>query len=223
MRAVLFDHDGTLVDSEPTHHRLWNEVLAAYGVRIPDDLYRTLYAGLPTRANAEDVARRFGLAESPERLMQAKLAATRAYLARAAFPLMPGAARALRDLQGFGLRLAVVTGANPDGVQATLRFHGLGPLIEVIVTGDDVPRSKPAPDCYLLALERLGLEAGECVAVEDTEYGLRSAHLAGVPCLAVPTDMSRNHDFSKALAVLENLTAVADRLRERPAIGGTPT
>ena len=212
-RAVLFDHDGTLVDSEPVHHRLWNGVLAAYGVVIPGDLYQRRYAGVPCLANAGDLVRRFGLAVPAGALAEAKNAATRAFLAESAFPLMPGVAQALEALEGLGLKLGVVTGASGHGVRATLAAYGLGRRFAVIVSGDDVARSKPAPDCYLLAAQRLGLEPGHCVALEDTGPGLQAAHRAGVPCLALPTPMSRHHDFSQALAVLDGMPAAVVHLR----------
>ena len=212
-RAVLFDHDGTLVDSEPVHHRLWNGVLAAYGVMIADDLYQRRYAGVPCRANAGDLVRRFGLAVAAEVLAEAKNAATRAFLAQAAFPLMPGVSEALEELDRLGLQLGVVTGASGHGVRATLQAYGLTRRFAVIVSGDDVARSKPAPDCYLLAAQRLGLEPGHCVALEDTGPGLQAAHRAGVPCLALPTPMSRHHDFSQALAVLDGMPAAVVHLR----------
>ena len=87
------------------------------------------------------------------------------------------------------------------------RFHRFEALFSVVVSGDDVRHSKPAPDCYLLALARLGLRADECLAVEDTEHGLRAASLAGVGCLAVPTEMSRHHDFSLAAGIFADMAA----------------
>ena len=218
LRAVLFDHDGTLVDSEPVHHRIWNQVLDPYRVAIPEDLYQRHYAGIPAAANAEDLVRRYGLDVAPAALTEAKNAATRAFLARAAFPLMPGVPEALEELVRLGLRLAVVTGANGHGVRATLAAHGLAHRFCLTVSAEDVARSKPAPDCYLLAARRLGLEPGQCLALEDTQHGLEAAHGAGVPCLALPTPMSRHHDFSHALAVLDGLAEAVQHIRR--TLGG---
>jgi HAD superfamily hydrolase (TIGR01509 family) len=213
LRAVLFDHDGTLVDSEPIHFLAWKEVLAPYGFALTDEQYRERYAGVPTLANARDLVQRFGVAEDPCTLAEAKNAATRDYLRRSAFPLLPGVREAIATFAGLGLRLAVVTGAGAFGVDATLRAHGLAAHFAVVVSGDDVRHGKPAPDCYLLALERLGLPAGDCLAIEDTEHGLAAATGAGIRCLALPTAMSRHHDFSQATAVLDGMDAAADYIR----------
>jgi len=111
------------------------------------------------------------------------------------------------------LKLGVVTGANAQGVRATLEAHGLAHRFCISISGDDVVNSKPAPDCYLLAARRLGLDPGECLAIEDTEHGLRAALGAGMPCLALPTAMSQHHDFSGALAVLDGLPDAVDHIR----------
>ncbi|MBV8046750.1 MAG: HAD-IA family hydrolase, partial [Paludibacterium sp.] len=85
-------------------------------------------------------------------------------------------------------------------VAASLREHACFSHFATMVTRDDVAYSKPEPDVYLLALERLELLPDECVAVEDTEAGVRAALAAGLRCVAVPTDLSREHDFSGASA-----------------------
>ena len=213
IKAIFFDHDGTLVDSEPIHYQLWRDVVAAHGVALSEALYRDCYAGIPTADNAVDLVARFALEATPAALADAKNEATRRFLAHNAFPLMPGVRDLVPWCRGAGLRLAIVTGAGNDGVQSTLRQHALGDYFETVVSGDDVIHSKPAPDCYLLAVRRLGLLPSECVAIEDTEHGVNSAAAAGVACLAVPNAMSRQHDFSQATAVLDDLAAAAAWLR----------
>ena len=177
LRAILLDHDGTLVDSEPIHYLVWADVLRRYGFDLSEEQYRARYAGVPTLANAVDLVQRFGVAESPVALAEAKNAATREHLARRPFALLPGVREAIDAFAGLGLQLAVVTGASAFGVNSTLCAHGLASRFAAVVSGDDVRHSKPAPDCYLLALERLGVRAGECVAIEDTEPGVAADRL----------------------------------------------
>jgi len=209
IKAILFDHDGTLVDSEPTHWRLWREALRPHGVTLSEQEYKERHAGMPTPANAAALAQRHALDLGSDALAEAKFAVTREFLAKDAFPLMPGVREALALCRAAGLRLGIVTGAGRDGVEATLRAHALHGVFDTIVTSDDVKRSKPAPECYLLAAGRLGLPPAECVAIEDTEHGVSAAAAAGIACLAVPNEMSRDHDFSKATAVFSDLAAAA--------------
>lgn len=206
LKAILFDHDGTLVDSEPVHFQMWASILSGYGVSLTEQQYRDHYAGVPTRTNAVDAVERFQINELPERLAEAKNAATREFLRRSAFPMMPGAHATIRQLRHAGLKLAVVTGANSESVRATIRANNLSDTFSTVVSGDDVRLSKPAPDCYLLALERLGIPSADCLAIEDTEHGLHAARAAGIGCIAIPTPMSEHHDFRGALVTLNNMS-----------------
>ncbi|MGQ0708332.1 MAG: HAD family hydrolase [Rhodoferax sp.] len=204
LRALLLDHDGTLVDSEAAHHLLWNEVLAPYGAAITAQQYERDYAGLPALDNGAQVVRRFGLRASAHDLAQAKFAATRAYLQDRAFPLMPGVSEALAHWRGR-FRLGVVTGARSFAVHNTLGKHGLQEGFECVVSADDVSATKPDPACYRLALQRMGLQPHEALAIEDTAHGVAAAVGAGLACIAIPTPLSASHDFSAACAVLGSM------------------
>lgn len=205
LRAILFDHDGTLVDSEPVHFQMWATVLMRYGITLSEQQYIAHYAGVPTRANAIDLVRRFELDEDPATLAEMKNAATNDFLLKSAFPLMNGVLDAIVEFRRAGLKLAVVTGANANGVYATLRANDLQTHFTTIVSGDDVRVSKPAPDCYFLAFEKLELRAADCLAIEDTQHGLQAANAAGIRCLALPTHMSRHHNFDCATAILDGM------------------
>lgn len=205
LRAILIDHDGTLVDSEPVHHQHWVHVLKDYGVTLTAEEYRQHHAGMPTPANAIDLCRRFNLTEDPARLASAKNDVTRAWLQHQAFPLQPGVPEALAFFCRHHMMLAVVTGAGAHGAQVTLARHGLIDCFATVVSGDDVEFSKPAPDVYLLAATRLGVDVSDCVAIEDTEHGLLAARRAQIPCLAVPTQFSAHHDFGGSEAVLTRI------------------
>lgn len=209
-KAVLFDHDGTLVDSEAVHHALWNQVLQPYGVEIPLDVYMQHYSGVPALANGEDVRKRYGLAPSAEALAEAKNTAAEHYLQTHAFPLMPEVRECLARLNAAGLRKGVVTGARMFAIAATLRSHAMAPEFEVVVSADEVVHSKPAPDCYLLALQQMGLQAHEAVAFEDTEHGVAAAVAAGVACVVIPTPMSASQNFRAATIVLPDMPSAVD-------------
>lgn len=216
LKAVLFDHDGTLVDSEGVHYQMWLEVLKPYGVSISTEQYMQIYSGMPTMDNAIDLIQRFQLSASVNELVTTKLAIAHDYLEHHAFPLMAGAQSILDYFQQQpSIQQAIVTGAGAQIVNATVRSHQLKHYFETIVSFDDVAQSKPAPDCYLLALQRLGLAATECIAIEDTEHGVAAAVGAGIDCLAIPNAQSQRHDFSKALAVLPNLEAAQAWIQER--------
>ena len=215
LRAVLFDHDGTLVDSEPIHYQLWVQVLRRYGVTISEEVFNSVCAGMPTLANAVDLVKRYNLPVQAENLAEEKHTITKEFLAENAYPLMPGVQKAIQALIEQGLTLAIVTGANQHSVGATVRTYSFDRHFAYVISADDVQKSKPAPDCYLLALEKLGLRPEECLAIEDTEHGLRAASQAGIPCLVLPTELSMNHDFSLATVVVKEMSQVFQYARER--------
>lgn len=214
LRAILFDHDGTLVDSEPIHFKLWKAILKSYGHEITETVFNQYYAGLPTIANAQDIVKRYAIEKNPEQIVEEKNALTKQYLSRDAYPLMNGVAKVLQNLHETGLTLGVVTGANLYSVGSTIRSHELSRYISCVITADDVKQSKPSPECYLLALNKLGLLAAACVAIEDTEHGVQAATAAGIRCIAIPTEISRHHDFSLAQTVVNNMTEAQAYIEE---------
>jgi len=215
--AVCFDHDGTLVDSEPIHFRLWRDVLAPHGVTFTEEDYKARHAGVPTAANAQELASRHALAVGADALAARKHDAMSEFVTREAFPLMPQVREAVASLHAHGLRLAVVTGAVQLSVAATLREHALESWFELVVSAEDVVHNKPAPDCYLLAAQRLGLSPAQCVAIEDTQAGVTSAVSAGMACVAVPHALSRDQDFSRASAVVDSLAEAVAWIEARAA------
>ena len=215
LRAILFDHDGTLVDSEPIHYQLWNQVLGRYGVTISEDVFNSVCAGMPTITNAHDLIKRFKICVNAQDLAEEKHAVTKKFLVDHAYPLMPGVTEAIRELVEQGLTLAIVTGANLHSVGATVRSYSLDRHFEYVISADDVQKNKPAPDCYLLALKKLGLKPEECLAIEDTEHGLKAAAQAGIPCLVVPTPLSVSHNFDRATAVLSGMPEALEYIRDR--------
>ena len=215
LKAVLFDLDGTLVSSEDIHYQLWVDILNGYGVSFSEQEYKKHYAGMPSAANAVDMIDRYALNADPEALLMAKVKATHAYLAHQAYPLMPHVCDTIAFFEARGLILAIVTGADRVSAISNVQAHGLHQAFSTIVSGDDVVHNKPAPDCYLLAMDRLGLQAEECVAIEGSEHGVMAAHQAGVMCLAIPNAMSMSHDFSRATVVLDSLQGAQDWVSQR--------
>jgi len=210
IKAILFDFDGTLVDSEPLHFQMWQQLLVKYGVELTEQQYKDHYAGVPTILNAVDMISRFKLAIPAQSLAIAKKELTRSIIAKSGFPLMPDVREILAQFACYDVKLGIVTGAAKSNVNATIKAHSLEKYFSVIISGEDVSNNKPAPDCYLLAMNQLGVRATDCLAFEDTELGLAAASSAGITCLAIPTALSSHHDFSNAVSVFSSLRQAAD-------------
>ena len=205
IKAILFDHDGTLVDSEYSHYEMWASILIPHGIILTSEEYIRHYAGIPTPANAAYIVDKYSLKISPSILVEAKKVATESYLSTQAFPLTTGAKKSIDFFSQKDIKLAIVTGAGKEGVNATIVSNCFQDKFDAIVTGDDVDNSKPSPDCYLLATQLLGVNASECIAIEDSENGVSAAVSANIPCVAISTPMSKHHDLSKSMKTFGNL------------------
>ncbi|WP_334057854.1 HAD family hydrolase [Alteromonas sp. S005] len=125
MKAIFFDHDGTLIDSEVTHFELWKTMLADMGKELTFDYYHTRMAGISVMNNASDIIRDFSLALTPEKLFKKRRALTLKFLQRQAFPLIRGSKEALMLCKSHNLRVAIVTGGTRLAVEKTVSFYGL--------------------------------------------------------------------------------------------------
>lgn len=216
LRALLFDVDGTLAETEEVHRVSFNAAFAASGLDWvwSVDMYRQLLAvtGGKERilhyldSQRPDFQRPAALAEFIAGLHQAK---TRIYtdtVARGGVPLRPGVRRLLDLARASGLRLAIATTTTPDNVTALLKAS-IAPdaesWFEVIAAGSMVPKKKPAPDIYYYAMEHMGLGPEACLAFEDSENGLISARAAGLKTIVTVSDYTQGHDFTGAALLLD--------------------
>lgn len=208
IKAVLFDFDGTIADSEPAHLACWNRLLTPYGVQIGITFYGPNCAGERSNEIASRIIRHHeAVTVAPSIFGQQKDELYQAWTLAHDVPTMPGATELIHSLAEAGLPLGLVTGAADEAVRKTLATHGLLDRFATRVTRDNVARGKPAPDSYQLALERLGIAATEAVAFEDTAAGVQSAKAAGIYTFAIPNAYTATHDFSVADTVLSDLIA----------------
>ncbi|MBI2765489.1 MAG: HAD family phosphatase [Chloroflexi bacterium] len=202
--AVIFDMDGVLVDGEPLHFEAVNELLARDGLTLTLEQYQP-YMG--TKSGWTELIRDFGLPRPREHYapLYHELI-MRQYRERST--ALPGALAVVCSLRKASMPLALASSSIQPWVEACLANIGLATAFDVIVTGSDVERGKPAPDIYLAAAERLGAAPARCLAIEDAPAGVASAKAAGMTCWAILTPYTRGLALPGADRVFESLTDI---------------
>ncbi|MGD9889980.1 MAG: HAD family hydrolase [Dehalococcoidia bacterium] len=202
-QAVVFDMDGVLLDSEPLHHIVLNNVLATEGRHLSFEEYRP-YIGTTLEYTWSDVIRRFDLKGPVDQyILRYDEGILDSY--RLHSVIAPGVRQLLDLLTQRGVRRAVASSSRTSWVEAALGTLGIRADFELIVTGDMVTHSKPHPEIYQLAAERLSLDPRLCLAVEDSPAGTASATAAGMTVVGIRTEYTRGATLSGATVVLDTL------------------
>ncbi|MCX6543457.1 MAG: HAD-IA family hydrolase [Acidobacteria bacterium] len=203
VRAVVFDMNELLVDTEGIHAAATRQVLAAFGVAY-DEHDRVEFCGVTDYDMFRVLKRRHRLQESEEELCRRNAAAVAGRVGEGPRQ-MPGVPDVPLELRRRGYLVAVASSSDHGSIRALLDRVGLRDSIDLVVSGAEVPRGKPAPDVFLEAAIRLGVEPSGCLVVEDAPAGLAAARAAGMPCVIVPCDVTRDTDFSGATLLLREL------------------
>ncbi len=218
LTTIIFDVDGTLAETEDLHRKCFNEAFAARG--LPWTWDAELYGQLIKVGGGRERIRHYIETKNPEMPAQGDATAltaalhkdkSRIYAERVgagALAPRPGVLRLIREAHDAGLRIACATSSQRTAVDAL--FHLImGPEMygwfEVMGCGDDVPHKKPAPDIYIHVMAKLGVAPKDCVAVEDTDVGLKSSLAAGLPTLVTLSSYSLKDSFEGAMAVVSDL------------------
>lgn len=211
--AVVCDMDGLLVDSERMERRVWLAAAADHGVEMSGERFAT-FVGHPADECERMLTGYYGDALDVRAFRETCHRRMRALVEAEGVPLRAGAAEWLRFVAGRGIPLALATSRGPALVQE--RLGALLPAFGAVVTRADVARGKPHPDLYLEAAARLGVPRGDCLAVEDSPTGARSALAAGMAVVVVPDLVAPPPEVTARLAgVYDSLDAVraaAERL-----------
>ncbi|MCX4825050.1 HAD family phosphatase [Streptomyces sp. NBC_01142] len=183
--SVIFDLDGTLVDSEPNYYEAGRRLLAEHGVADFGWDQHARFIGISTRETLETLRGEYGIEAPVEELLAAK---NRTYLelARTSTQVFPEMRKFVERLHTEGVPMAVASGSSRAAIEAVLAGTGLHAFIPTVVSAEEVAHGKPEPDIFLETARRLGVAPADCVVLEDAVPGAAAAHAAGMRCIAVP-------------------------------------
>lgn len=214
IKAIIFDCDGTLVDSEEAHKNAWKQVAQEFGYHLTHEDFST-FVGNPDHDVAHMVSHKIKSYSIPHLLEKKKKYFSEHQ--KKGFPPISGTTTFLQHLiefkDQFNLKLAVASAAPKDEILLNLKHLNVIDAFEVILSGQDdlgeyedpAGVNKPQPYVYLHAAKLLGVSPAECIVIEDTKIGVTAAARAGCLTIAVPTQYSKHHDLSQAHLILESL------------------
>jgi HAD superfamily hydrolase (TIGR01509 family) len=211
LKAVVFDLDGLMIDSEPIALAVWRDVLTPYDVELSAEVYSRVI-GLEPRRGAEMMVDTFDLPLSVDELLETYWAHRTKIMERSIEP-QPGLLDLVEIIAGAGYLLAVASNSPLFYVRRILAAIGLIERIPCIVGSDQVQSGKPAPDVYLAAAECLQIDPELCLAIEDSPAGVMAASAAGMRTIVIPNPELSGRDFSQADFQFESLETLRQRLR----------
>ncbi len=218
-KAVLFDLDGTLIDSEWFYYKAWRKALDDYGFSLGSDMWIGEFAGKTDGQAFKHLEHTYGFTVDREAFADR----VRTYIAKQheteTVPLMPGVADLIDFLHGRGIIMAVVTSSKREVATYHLERNGIRSFFRVLVTRSEVQNPKPDPEPYALCVAQLGLQPRDCLVLEDSVTGATAAKAAGLTCFGVQTHES----IRQALRVdhtFDNLHEVREYLENRQTLHG---
>ena len=201
-KAVIFDLDGVIVDSEMVHPRTFERALAKYGIRIDNAHWKRAYTGIGSYAIFDDLVKKHGIKEDARELVKKRNGIYMREIRKNRLPIIEGFAEVHRLLLENGIKEAVASGGHANHVKESMRSAGMENVPFVAI--EQVKRGKPAPEIFLKAAKRIRVKPSECIVFEDSLSGIEAASRAGMPCVALSTTMKARELSGRAALVIRN-------------------
>jgi HAD superfamily hydrolase (TIGR01509 family) len=207
IKALIFDLDGTLANTEPMHYRSWKQTLVNYGVTQFTFETFMRFVGTSNEAVARNYIKSHKITKSVIDLVLEKQAIYLKLIPE--IQLLPGVEEILVRYHG-NLHLAVASSSHKREILDILKAHKLTHYFDLVIGGDMVTKRKPDPEIYLKVIHSLKVAPHECIAFEDSTHGLNSAKNAAIYSVAIPNEFTQDHDFSQADLILTSLEELSD-------------
>lgn len=209
IKAIFWDSDGTLVDTESIFFKAYKIALKNVGVKLTQDFY--IHKQLKENINILELAREKGLSEKEIEGVRFKGYELYEKLLLDDVPVLKGVKETLEKLSGK-FSMGIVTSSKKTHFEIIMKSTKLASYFDFFITREDVKNEKPNPEPYILALKKVKLRPEECIVIEDSERGVLAAKKAGIPCYAIPNELTKYNDFSEADKVLKGIEELVDLL-----------
>lgn len=207
LKAVIFDMDGVLVDSEPVYFEVDKRLLGSFGLKV-DNEFLNRYIGVSNKDMMEDIIKRLNIEQSADELTEIKLRLSIKAFNEANLVTIPGVRELIAELTAHNISLAIASSSPRTIIETVINKLNISGFFKIIISGEEVKNGKPAPDIFLKAADLLGVNPNECMVIEDSENGVGAAFAAGIKCIGFANPNSGNQDLSKASAVVDDIRKI---------------
>jgi len=207
VKAIIFDMDGVIVDSEFYQFQAFKFALARVGFNLTEEYFISNMVGRKSHDSVSEILNKENIKESLDELIERKRKKYRELIS-SNLKAMPGAKKLINQLKNNGFILALASSSATIHIDIVLNGLGIKNQFDVIVSGEQVKIGKPNPDIFLITAKKLNTLPDNCLVIEDTSTGVEAAKAAGMKCIAVPNHFTKKQDFSKADLLVESLEKV---------------
>lgn len=207
-KAVLFDMDGVIVDTEPLHCKAYFKMFDAVNIKVSDELYES-FTGQSTLPICRQLCDIFKLSEAPETLVQLKRKFFKdLFFNDPSLTLIEGVLDLIKDYHSNGLTLVLASSASMTTINNVFTRFKLDPYFVAKLSGADLKASKPHPEIFINAAKASGFSKQECFVIEDSTNGIKAAKNAEIYCVGFKSPHSKNQDYTKADKVISDFTEI---------------
>ncbi|NRD22490.1 HAD family phosphatase [Winogradskyella litoriviva] len=208
LRAVLFDMDGVIVDTEPLHRKAYHQMFNEVSIDVKEDLYAS-FTGQSTINICKRLVDHFSLSETPEYLVSLKRKHYNSIFENDDLQLIDGVLDRIKDYHANNVTLVVASSASMPGIQQIFNYFDLNQYFSAKFSGADLKKSKPHPEIFLKAAEFTGFKKSECMVIEDSTNGIKAAHAAGIFCAGYKSKHSSGQDYTLANMVVSDFEEIS--------------
>lgn len=202
LKAVIFDMDGVIIDSEPMHNKAYHDMFKEVGIDVSTELYES-FTGQSTINICKRLCDHFNLNESPETLVALKRKHYKQFFySNSELGLIDGVLDLIKDYHSNGLTLVLGSSAAMTSINQIFDRFDLNQYFVAKLSGGDLKESKPHPEIFIKAAEATGFSKEECIVIEDSTNGIQAAKSAGIFCVGYDSFHSKNQDYTKADMVI---------------------
>ncbi|NJX16763.1 HAD family hydrolase [Tamlana crocina] len=209
LKAVIFDMDGVIIDSEPLHNKAYHDMFDEIGIDVSAEMYQS-FTGQSTINICKRLCDHFNLEQTPEYLVSLKRKHYKRFFeSDSDLTLIDGVLDLIKDYHNNGVTLVLGSSASMSGINQIFERFDLNQYFKAKFSGGDLKQSKPHPEIFLKSAEATGYNREECLVIEDSTNGVEAAKAANIFCVGYDSFHSKNQDYSKADMVISDFKEIA--------------